>query len=102
MGKQARKPCRQCQRLQAQVNALQARVDTLLGEVTRLREQLAAAQKNSSTSSKPPSSDLVKRPPPHEAPSPRLVGGQPGHPKHEREPFPPEQVSHFEEHRLQA
>jgi transposase len=30
------------------------------------------------------------------------IGGQPGHPKHEREPFPPEQVTHFEEHLLDA
>ena len=33
---------------------------------------------------------------------PRAAGGQPGHPKHEREPFPPEQVTHFEEHLLDA
>jgi transposase len=30
------------------------------------------------------------------------VGGQPGHPKHERPPFPPEQVTHFEQHLLQV
>src|SRR5436305_314060 len=32
----------------------------------------------------------------------RTIGGQPGHPKHERPPFPPEQVNHFEEHTLDA
>ena len=99
----ARMPCAQCQRLQAQVEALQAQVDALLAEVAALREQLAAARKDSSTSSKPPSSDIVKpKPPPRPDGAPRSIGGQPGHPKHARPPFPPEQVSHFEEHTLDA
>src|SRR5919108_2239862 len=102
MARPAKKSCRQCQRLQAQVDTLQARVEALLAEVTQLREQLAAAKKNSSTSSKPPSSDIVKPPPADESSSPRRVGGQLGHPKHERAPFPPEQVTHFEEHLLQV
>ena len=101
MARPARQSCRQCQQLQAQVNALQARVDALLAEVTQLREQLAAAKKNSSTSSKPPSSDIVK-PPADDSSSPRPAGGQPGHPKHKRAPFPPEQVTCFEEHLLQV
>jgi transposase len=84
------------------VDALQARVDALHAEVTQLREQLAAAKKNSSTSSKPPSSDIVKPPAADDSSSPRRAGGQPGHPKYERAPFPPEQVTHFEEHRLQV
>ena len=60
--------------------------------VTRLQEQLAAARKDSSTSSKPPSSDIVKppKPPPPEGQDRRQIGGQPGHPKHERGAFPPE------------
>src|SRR5262249_19998624 len=102
MARSTRLSCRQCQRLQAQVQTLQARVDALLAEVTQLREQLAVVKKNSSTSSKPPSSDIVKPPPADDPSSPRRAGGQPGHPKHERPPFPPEQVSHFEEHRLQV
>src|SRR5215471_3015950 len=86
----ARTPCAQCQRLQAQVEALQAQVDALLAEVAALREQLAVARKDSSTSSKPPSSDIVKpKPPPRPDGAPRSIGGQPGHPKHERPPFPP-------------
>jgi len=100
MKTEARPPCTQCQRLQAQVDALQAKVDTLLGEVAALREQLAAVRKDSSTSSKPPSSDIVKPKPAHAGDAKRAIGGQPGHPKHERAPFPPEQVSHFEEHTL--
>jgi len=69
-----------------------------------VREQLAAALKNSATSSKPPSSDIVKpqRPADADAGEPRKIGGQPGHAKHEREPFPPEQVTHFQEHLLDA
>lgn len=87
--------CGNCRRLQAEVEALQA-------EAAQLRELLAAARKDSSTSSKPPSSDIVK--PPKTAVDPdapkRSIGGQPGHPKHDREPFPPEQVTRFESHTL--
>jgi len=78
-------------------------VDTLQAEITQLRQQLAAARKDSSTSSKPPSSDLVKpKPAQDSAEGKRSIGGQPGHAKHDRQPFPPEQVSHFEEHPLDA
>src|SRR5438477_5763427 len=77
-------PCPECQRLQAQLDALQA-------TVARLAEQLAAARKDSSTSSKPPSSDLVKppKPPPPQGQDQRRRGGQPGHPQHERPAAPP-------------
>jgi transposase len=95
-------PCANCTRLQARLDALQTQVDSLVGEVARLREQLAAARKNSATSSKPPSSDIVKPKPPGATDgAKRSIGGQPGHPKHERELFPPGQVTHFEEHPLQ-
>ena len=79
-------PCPDCQRLQAQLQALQA-------TVLQLQEQLAAARKDSSTSSKPPSSVLVKpaKPPPEQAP--RSAGGQPGHPHHQRPLLPPEQLN---------
>src|SRR5215211_4788764 len=96
-------PCVNCQRLQAQVDALQSQLDSSRAEAVTLREQLAAARKDSSTSSKPPSSDIVKpKPPPLPDGAPRTIGGQPGHPKHERQPFPPEQVTHFKEHTLEA
>jgi transposase len=99
----ARTPCANCQRLQAQVNALQAKVDALLAEAASLRELLAAARKDSTTSSKPPSSDIVKPKPAQDSDAAkRSIGGQPGHPKHDREPFPPEQVRHFEVHTLDA
>src|SRR5262245_29679713 len=78
--------CPNCQRLQTQIDGLQA-------ELAQLRQQVAALRKDSSTSSKPPSSDIVK--PPKPAPPPgqdkRQRGGQPGHPRHQRAAFPPEQ-----------
>jgi transposase len=95
--------CANCQQLQAQVDALKTQLEAALVEATSLRELLAAARKDSSTSSKPPSSDIVKpQPPPRPDGLPRTIGGQPGHPKHERQPFPPEQVTHFHEHTLEA
>jgi transposase len=73
---------------------LQQRVAKLEAEVARLR-------KDSSTSSKPPSSDLVK--PPRPAPpagKKRRIGGQPGHPRHERPLFPPDQIAQVAEYHL--
>jgi transposase len=105
MKRRARKSCPECHRLQRLVEAQAAEIRALRSEIVSLREQLAAALKNSSTSSKPPSSDIVKPPPSRpeaDSAAPRRIGGQPGHPKHEREPFPPEQVTHFEEHLLDA
>ena len=95
MAEAAANPCAGCQRLQAQLEQLQA-------TVVRLEEQLAVARKDSSTSSKPPSSDIVKPPlpPPPPGQDKRKRGGQPGHPKHERALFPAEQVDLFFEHPL--
>src|SRR5215468_12144459 len=61
----------------------------------RLEKQLAAARKDSSNSSKPPSSDIVKppKPPPPPGQERRRPGGQPGHPAHQRELFPPERLA---------
>src|SRR5215471_14311755 len=85
-------PCATCQRLQAQLDALQARYEALEATVAQLQRQLAAARKDSSNSSKPPSSDIVKppKPPPLPGLERRQPGGQPGHPAHQRELFPPE------------
>jgi transposase len=83
--------CNNCRRLQARVDALEAELAALKQVVAQLAQQLAAARKDSSTSSKPPSSDIVRppKPPPPEGKDRRLIGGQPGHPKHERASFPP-------------
>src|SRR4051812_47067782 len=87
--------CTSCRRLQGRVDALEAELADLKQAVAQLGQQLAAARKDSSTSSKPPSSDIVKPPksPPPEGQDKRHIGGQPGHPKHERALFPPEAVN---------
>ncbi len=95
MRAKARKSCPNCRRLQARLDAQEARIKALEATIARLQDQLAAALKNSSTSSKPPSSDIVKppKPPPPDGQVRRTLGGQPGHPKHDRVPFPPEAVN---------
>jgi transposase len=88
-------PCANCQRLQKQLDNLQARFDALQALVEQLQKQLAAARKDSSNSSKPPSSDIVKPPKPQPPPGQprRQPGGQPGHASHQRELFPPEMLA---------
>jgi transposase len=78
--------CDSCKRLRAQLRGQQAQIDALRASVAELQERLARAGKDSRTSSKPPSSDLVKPPPPRppEGQAKRSIGGQPGHPRHER------------------
>ena len=78
----------------------------LKARVARLEELVAKLSKNSSTSSKPPSSDMVK--PPKGMASKcsgskkkkRKIGGQPGHAKHEREPFTPDELDDIREYEL--
>jgi transposase len=95
MKTKTRKGCPKCRSLQAKLDAQQAQLAALEVTVARLQEQLAAARKDSATSSKPPSSDIVKppQPPPPEGQNRRSIGGQPGHPKHQRVAFPPEAVN---------
>src|SRR5215469_16521959 len=95
MRAKARESCPNCRRLRLELEALKAQVATLSATVARLQEQLAAARKDSSNSSKPPSSDIVKppKPAPPEGQQRRRIGGQPGHPKHQRAAFPPEAIN---------
>jgi transposase len=97
-----------CQQLQAENQTLrernaglEERVRQLEAQNTQLTQSLAAAQKHSGHSSKPPSSDIVK---PHsrrrQRRSKRRIGGQKGHPKHERPPFTPDQIHHRIPYRL--
>ena len=87
--------CANCQRSQAEVDALRAELEALRAVVAQLQRQLAAARKDSSNSSKPPSSDIVKPPKPQPPPGQqrRKPGGQPGHASHQRTPFPPEMLA---------
>src|SRR5271167_666088 len=84
------------QRLQQLLLQQQEAMAALAAEIRQLKEKLAAKSKNSSTSSKPPSSDIVKPgkdPATLDGSTPHKGGGQPGHPKHSRTPFSPEEIN---------
>jgi transposase len=89
--------CRNCARLAERVAELEEQLAAALARIEELERQLASARKDPSNSSKPPSSDIVKPPRPA-APArggrrrKRRRGGQPGHKRHLRTPFPPEEV----------
>jgi transposase len=103
MAEEATNRCEGCQRLQEQLEQQRIQLEQLQAIVSRLQEQLASARKDSSTSSKPPSSDIVKpSPPPPPGQHNRNPGGQPGHPRHERDLFPTEQIDLFLVHPLHA
>ena len=86
--------------------AYQRRIAELEAQVAQLSELVAKLSKNSSNSSKPPSSDIVK--PPAQPSSQkssrgnkkRKIGGQPGHPKHDRKPFEEGEVNQFREYHM--
>jgi transposase len=72
----------------------QTRIAKLEKQVAELSAQVARLSKNSSNSSRPPSSDIVKPPkPPTTGGGKRHLGGQPGHARHERPPFAPDQIN---------
>ena len=87
---------------QRRITELEAQVVDLKAQVARLAEQVAKLLKNSSNSSKPPSSDIVKppKPPAPRGNTKRQIGGQPGHPKHDREPFGPEELHDTRQYQL--
>jgi transposase len=88
--------------LEAQLAQRDRRIAELEKKVEELTAQVARLLKNSSNSSKPPSSDIVKPP---KAPPPQgggKIGGQPGHVRHEREAFTPEQLDRVETYTLVA
>ncbi len=94
MEKSSTHACANCQKLQQRIATLQEELATARAEATCCQQELAAAKKNSSTSSKPPSSDIVKPTlPPPPAGRKRSIGGQPGHPLHERPLIPLEQLT---------
>jgi transposase len=82
--------CPDCERLRQQVAQL-------LDRVASLEAQLATARKDSGNSSKPPSSDIARKlgmagRKNQGGKSKRPRGGQPGHPRHERVPFAPDEI----------
>jgi transposase len=83
--------------LRQQLDQARQTIQGLEEKVRQLEARLASAQKNSATSSKPPSSDVVK-PKKNKRSARRSIGGQPGHPQHQRRPFGPAQIAHRKEY----
>lgn len=73
---------------------LQGEVRQLRADNQKLQDQIARLKRDSSNSSKPPSSDIVKPPKtnPPRGRRKRKIGGQKGHPRHERIPFAPDDI----------
>ena len=88
--------------LEAQVRQGEERIAALERQVAQLMAQVAKLSKNSSNSSKPPSSDIVKPPkaPARRGRGKRKIGGQQGHPRHERQPFTPEELNDTRRYQL--
>ena len=76
--------------------AMSATNEALRESVKTLEKKVAKLSKNSSNSSKPPSSDDITKPKgKKKGKRKRKIGGQPGHPRHERPPFPEEEIDTF-------
>lgn len=89
--------------LEQKVNTLVEENQRLQQRIAELERELARARQTSKTSSKPPSSDVTRPRKAPQAPSvfgPRDPGGQPGHPKHERAEFSPEELTGMVEYTL--
>lgn len=91
--------CRNCQRLERRLAQLEAKLAKIEAELAKTRDELARAKKNSSNSSKPPSSDIVNPSPQQstansnsDSKSKRKRGAQPGHTRHQRPPFRPDEI----------
>jgi hypothetical protein len=88
--------------------ALDAQVQAARQEIEALQRKLAQRSKDSSTSSKRPSSDDITKPRKGDKQSPETqglgnaIGGQPGHPKHSRAPYPPGTRCDVHEHESAA
>ncbi|NLW50699.1 MAG: hypothetical protein GXY85_07615 [Candidatus Brocadiaceae bacterium] len=105
--------CPNCRRLEARIEVLEAsllKLEARLEEMeahnvqlearnAELEREVARLRKDSSNSHKPPSSDIVKPPAAtRRRGKKRHIGGQPGHPRHERTPFPPEEIDRTQEY----
>lgn len=79
---------------------LEAENKALWKENQELKEKVAKLSKTSQNSSKAPSSDIVKHNKKKPGTSTLNIGGQPGHPKHERKLFAQEEVHDLQEYNL--
>lgn len=90
--------CPGCAERDRRLAALEARIE-------ELEAKLAKANKNSSNSSKPPSNDIVQPKPKSNKRGrrkKRRIGGQPGHPRHERPPFDEQDLDNIFEWRYSS
>jgi len=78
--------------LRAELAAARLSVQQGRAQLEALQGRIAALSKNSQTSSKPPSSDIVKAER-RSRKAKRKRGAQPGHRRHERAPFAPEELT---------
>ena len=92
----------QLKRRDERIAALEKQVVELIKVNAELVDRVAKLSKNSSNSSKPPSSDIVKPPRNTKSNTPRKIGAQPGHTKHERPLFTTEEIDDFQTHTLDA
>lgn len=97
--KKEQRGCSQCERLEKRLSRIEKQLEKTKAELEKTMDRLAKAQKTSRNSSKPPSSDIVNPPKPDadngskgKDGKPRKIGGQPGHARHQREPFAPEEI----------
>lgn len=83
---------------------LHKEIKSLKRTIKKHENKIAYLSKDSSTSSKPPSSDITKPPKTTGAgnsgkpPKKRKIGAQPGHTKHVRDPYAPEDINFFIDH----
>jgi len=77
-------------------------IQLLTEENQQLRERIARLEKNSSNSSKPPSSDITNPQPENKKKKKRKIGGQRGHPKHNRPLFEDNEINKTIIHKLSA
>ena len=95
--------------LEQQIKALTQQVELLTGRIAeletenrQLRDKIARLEKNSSNSSKPPSSDIINPQPTNTKKKKRKIGGQKGHPKHNRPLFEADEIDKTIIHKLPA
>lgn len=88
------------QAYQRRIAELEKKVQEQAAQIEQLTAQVARLLKNSTNSSKPPSSDIVKPPKPPAPKGGGKIGGQPGHPRHQRPPFSGDEIDRVEKHVL--